>query len=92
MLNHNSNSDNSNDADGNCVNMNEVANAGSGNNRPTTGNGFTSFSISSILSRNEPSKKHAGGGICNGTALITPIPHLPQPGAAGAQDAAMLSR
>lgn len=55
-------------------------------NKVTSGNGFTSFSISSILSRNEPKK--------NGSNLITPIPQLPPAtvGAGGPQDAAMLSR
>ncbi|XP_065371542.1 homeobox protein Hmx [Calliphora vicina] len=55
-------------------------------NKVTSGNGFTSFSISSILSRNEPKK--------NGSNLITPIPQLPPTtvGAGGPQDAAMLSR
>ncbi|XP_030370988.1 homeobox protein Hmx [Scaptodrosophila lebanonensis] len=62
------------------------SNASSNGNKATTGsNGFTSFSISSILSRSEPAKK-------NGATLITPIPQLPQPGTGGPQDAAMLSR
>ncbi|XP_064549970.1 homeobox protein Hmx-like [Drosophila montana] len=63
------------------------SNASSNGNKATTGsNGFTSFSISSILSRSEPAKKNGT------TALITPIPQLPQHGAGGPQDAAMLSR
>lgn len=63
------------------------SNASSNGNKATTGtNGFTSFSISSILSRSEPAKKNGA------TALITPIPQLPQHGAGGPQDAAMLSR
>jgi len=71
-------SNNSNDSNGS---------SGGGGGKSTTGsNGFTSFSISSILSRSEPAKKNGAAG------LITPIPQLPQPGAGGPQDAAMLSR
>uniref|UniRef100_A0A1A9UEP2 Uncharacterized protein n=1 Tax=Glossina austeni TaxID=7395 RepID=A0A1A9UEP2_GLOAU len=68
-------------------NSNNNNNNNNNNNKVTTGHGFTSFSISSILSRNEPAKK-------NGPNLITPIPHLPPAtvGAGGPQDAAMLSR
>lgn len=45
------------------------------------GTGYTSFSISSILSRNEPKK-----------GPLIPLPTLPQPGVGGPQDAAMLTR
>lgn len=50
----------------------------------TSGTSYTSFSISSILSRNEPSKK----------SIVTPLPTLPQivSNNNGPQDAAMLSR
>uniref|UniRef100_A0A1I8NCC1 Uncharacterized protein n=1 Tax=Musca domestica TaxID=7370 RepID=A0A1I8NCC1_MUSDO len=75
----NTNGDNSGGSD--------QAGGAAANGKVTSGNGFTSFSISSILSRNEPSKK-------NGSNLITPIPQLPPAtvGAGGPQDAAMLSR
>lgn len=55
------------------------------NNKSTLNNGYTSFSISSILSRSEPSKK------LSQSMLVAPIPHMPQ-GVGGQQDAAMLSR
>ena len=53
--------------------------------KTNTNSGYTSFSISSILSRNEPKTK----------GVITPIPSLPHCGTNGLngpQDAAMLSR
>lgn len=85
LLNHNNNSD----SNGSSQNM-ALGRGEGGNAKATTGNGFTSFSISSILSRSEPSKKN--GGSHSVPTLITPIPQLPQPGAGGPQDAAMLSR
>lgn len=91
LLNHNHNSD-SNGSSQNMASSRGEANCGSavGSGKATTGNGFTSFSISSILSRSEPTKK--SGGSHNGPTLITPIPQLPQAGVGGPQDAAMLSR
>lgn len=64
--------------------QNNNSNSANNNNKSTINNGYTSFSISSILSRSEPSKKLPQ------SVLVAPIPHLPQPG--GPQDAAMLSR
>ncbi|XP_037944384.1 homeobox protein Hmx-like [Teleopsis dalmanni] len=92
---HNNNnkliSNNNSDSNGSSQNLaNSNGNNGNESNKVTTGNGFTSFSISSILSRNEPAKKCANNN--NVATLITPIPHLPQPGSGGPQDAAMLSR
>lgn len=66
--------------------QNNNSNSANNNNKSTINNGYTSFSISSILSRSEPSKKLPQ------SLLVAPIPHLPQPGVGGPQDAAMLSR
>lgn len=87
--NNNSKVSNNNCSDSNTAGGQQQATAalnGNINNKVTSANGFTSFSISSILSRNEPKK--------NGSQLITPIAQLPSAGvgAGGPQDAAMLSR
>ncbi|EDV91522.1 GH13575 [Drosophila grimshawi] len=69
------------------ANSNDSNTSSNGNKASTGSNGFTSFSISSILSRSEPARKNGA------TALITPTPQLPHGGGAGGpQDAAMLSR
>lgn len=66
--------------------QNNNSNSANNNNKSTFNNGYTSFSISSILSRSEPSKKLPQ------SLLVAPIPHLPQPGVGVPQDTAMLSR
>lgn len=66
--------------------QNNNSNSANNNNKSTLNNGYTSFSISSILSRSEPSKKIPQ------SLLVAPIPHLAQHGVGGTQDAAMLSR
>ncbi|XP_011214238.2 homeobox protein Hmx [Bactrocera dorsalis] len=93
LLNHNNNSDSNGSSQNMALGRGEASNGcgtASGNAKATTSNGFTSFSISSILSRSEPSKK--SGGSHNVPTLITPIPQLPQSGTGGPQDAAMISR
>lgn len=53
-----------------------------GGGKTSANSGYTSFSISSILSRNEPVKK----------GPIVPLPTLPHTAVGGPQDAAMLTR
>lgn len=62
------------------------------NQKATTGNGFTSFSISSILNRAEPARKNSIHALPSNSSPAAQLPAA-QLGAGGAQhDAAMLSR
>ncbi|XP_055904310.1 homeobox protein Hmx [Eupeodes corollae] len=85
------------DRDSNSINCNSNnrTNCNDSSSKSTTGNGYTSFSISSILSRNDSIKKSNSVVLNNNnnSSLFSPIPQLPQSGGSnGPQDAAMLSR